>query len=156
MTQAALQLQAAGFELALMGDGGLVVSPKSRLTDDTRQFIKAHKQELVEYLSRHAVNDVQAQADTSDKAVNDWQQADRALPGAPCPMSNLSSRWPRQRLTMCRRPSVMGCLRSRPHAGVGQGQAGSTAPTCTSKTESPLSPPRCGYRLGMSKVSSST
>jgi hypothetical protein len=78
MTQAALQLQAAGFELALMGDGGLVVSPKSRLTDDTRQFIKAHKQELVEYLSRHAANDAHAQADTSDKAVNDWQQADRA------------------------------------------------------------------------------
>jgi hypothetical protein len=88
MTQAALQLQAAGFELALMGDGGLVVSPKSRLTDDTRQFIKAHKQELVEYLSRHAVNDVQAQADTSDKAVNDWQQADRAYQAhhAQCPI----------------------------------------------------------------------
>jgi hypothetical protein len=38
----------------------------------------AHKQELVEYLSRHAVNDAQAQADNTVNAVSDWQQADKA------------------------------------------------------------------------------
>lgn len=59
MPHPALEIQAAGFELGLTDDGmNLWVSPKSRLTDEIRQFIRSHKPELLAYLKRqHAAND---------------------------------------------------------------------------------------------------
>lgn len=74
MGHPALELKAAGFEIGLLDDGRVLVKPASRLTEETCQFIKAHKQELVDYLRRQAVNDTTA----SPAPAVDWHQADRA------------------------------------------------------------------------------
>jgi hypothetical protein len=51
------QLQAAGFTLSLADDGQrILVRPKARLTDETRQFIQAHRPELLAYLKQQAAN----------------------------------------------------------------------------------------------------
>jgi hypothetical protein len=43
----------AGFNLNLSDDGLFLVSPASRLTDEQRQFIRAHRDEIAAYLAHH-------------------------------------------------------------------------------------------------------
>ena len=40
-------LEDDGFDLRLSADGGLLVSPRDRLTDDDRRAIRTHKRALV-------------------------------------------------------------------------------------------------------------
>jgi hypothetical protein len=50
--QLAWDLEARGFCVRLAEDGGLVVSPKSRITPDDDHAIREHKHELIA-LTRH-------------------------------------------------------------------------------------------------------
>lgn len=76
MSAAALDaIRAAGLEIGLTDGGDIWVKPKSRLTEETRQFIRSHKPELVDYLRRQAVNDTTA---SPTAPAVDWHRADRA------------------------------------------------------------------------------
>jgi hypothetical protein len=48
-------LRGAGFDLAAVADGGIRVSPYSALTEDLRQEIREHRDELLALLSMPAV-----------------------------------------------------------------------------------------------------
>lgn len=68
-------VRADGLEIGLTDGGDIWVKPKSRLTEATRQTLKAHKPELVDYLRRQAANDTAA---SPTAPVVDWREADRA------------------------------------------------------------------------------
>ncbi len=54
MTPALDKIRAAGFELAPSDDGGLLVRPAERLTDGQRQWLAAHKADLLAALAAEA------------------------------------------------------------------------------------------------------
>ncbi len=53
MAHPAQVLMGAGFELSLSDDGMVLVRPASRLTDEQRQFIRAHRDDIAAWLAAH-------------------------------------------------------------------------------------------------------
>ncbi len=52
---ALLKIQSAGFKLSIKNPDGLGVAPASKLTDEQREFIRSHKDEILDELK--AAND---------------------------------------------------------------------------------------------------
>jgi hypothetical protein len=57
MAQALETIRAAGLTIILTDDRCLKVTPKSRITPELRELVKAHRDELLAYLEREAAND---------------------------------------------------------------------------------------------------
>lgn len=53
MAHPAQVLMGAGFEISLSDDGRVLVRPASRLTDEQRQFIRDHRDEIAAWLAAH-------------------------------------------------------------------------------------------------------
>ena len=47
---ALLKIESAGFNLSLKGNGNILITPFSKLTDEQRQFIRSHKAEILDEL----------------------------------------------------------------------------------------------------------
>jgi len=56
-------LRGAGFSLSVTADGGLAVSPASRLTPELREVIRNGKADLVRWFTRPAANEIEPSAD---------------------------------------------------------------------------------------------
>jgi len=56
-------LRGAGFSLSVTADGGLAVSPASRLTPELREVIRNGKADLVRWFTRPAANEVKPPTD---------------------------------------------------------------------------------------------
>ncbi len=81
------RIQSAGFGLEVEG-GTLFVSPSDRLTDKQRQFLKAHKPQLLAALAARPVA-----ADTAMPSADDCQHAQEAnLPLMPTTFAGIGVR----------------------------------------------------------------
>ena len=70
----------AGFELSLGSSGLVSVVPASRLTDEQRQFIRAHRDEIAQWLAHSpppvgAVNPAHGMSHDDWRALHDLYQA---------------------------------------------------------------------------------
>ncbi|MGH8549770.1 MAG: hypothetical protein ACRERU_14440 [Methylococcales bacterium] len=68
--KALLKIQKAGFQITLIDEDKMLVSPASKLTDTRREFIRRHKPELIEWLR-------------DEQCIRDWlmhiEEADESI-----------------------------------------------------------------------------